>query len=550
MPQNSGLRADFNTDEYHTIATKAELNAEIEARIEGDNNLQSEIARVENEIPDISGLATKTELQAVENEIPDISNLATKTELQEVEESIPIVNNGTLTIIQNGETKGVFRANDSNNVTVNLEAGGGGGAVDSVNGQTGDVVLTASDVGALPNTTVIPTKTSDLTNDSGYITNSALSGYATETFVTSQGYITGITSSDVTTALGYTPYNSSNPNGYTSNIGTVTSVNNVQPDTNGNVTLNIPQPTIDDAISTISTNAVQNKAIPSYIVSRGQNLVSNGFATLGNNYNFSTLTYTGADTYGAGGCFYYTSDASGRVRSDEYMPIDITQSYKLSYAVKNTTLTSTYDFIDMYDIDLNRIAAGNCGFTAGTTTTLAQDLKNGDTVIYFTDLSNWNTTSTSQYLRALIFWKYKNSFGYEYPTEYYSRYWWYNLWDDSSVAIDKVNNTITLKSAWNHGTFEAGHPVSQGTLSGANVYGNSNYQPTPNEWTVKTYTFDPSKYRNATAYIQLGWLTNYSNQTDNTFSVSSISFTSNVDLKQFADTCGNIEAALNTIRGV
>ena len=42
--------------------------------------------------------------------------------------------------------------------------------VASVNGKTGAVVLTASDVGALPDTTVIPTKTSDLTNDSGYIT--------------------------------------------------------------------------------------------------------------------------------------------------------------------------------------------------------------------------------------------------------------------------------------------------------------------------------------------------------------------------------------------
>ena len=60
----------------------------------------------------------------------------------------------------------------------------------------------------------IPTKTSDLTNDSGYITNVALNGYATENWVGQQGYITGITSSDVTTALGYTPYNSSNPNGY------------------------------------------------------------------------------------------------------------------------------------------------------------------------------------------------------------------------------------------------------------------------------------------------------------------------------------------------
>ena len=50
--------------------------------------------------------------------------------------------------------------------------GSGGGGVDSVNGKTGDVVLNAADVGALPNTTTIPSKTSQLTNDSGYITES------------------------------------------------------------------------------------------------------------------------------------------------------------------------------------------------------------------------------------------------------------------------------------------------------------------------------------------------------------------------------------------
>lgn len=66
--------------------------------------------------------------------------------------------------------------------------------VQSVNGKTGAVVLNASDVGALPSSTAIPTKTSDLANDSGFIT--------------------GINSSDVTSALGYTPYNSTNPNGY------------------------------------------------------------------------------------------------------------------------------------------------------------------------------------------------------------------------------------------------------------------------------------------------------------------------------------------------
>ena len=54
-------------------------------------------------------------------------------------------------------------------------SGGGSGSsgVNSVNGKTGDVVLNAADVSALPNTTTIPSKTSQLTNDSGYITESS-----------------------------------------------------------------------------------------------------------------------------------------------------------------------------------------------------------------------------------------------------------------------------------------------------------------------------------------------------------------------------------------
>lgn len=44
--------------------------------------------------------------------------------------------------------------------------------VTSVNGQTGAVALTASDVSALPASTSIPSNTSDLTNDSGFITSS------------------------------------------------------------------------------------------------------------------------------------------------------------------------------------------------------------------------------------------------------------------------------------------------------------------------------------------------------------------------------------------
>lgn len=62
--------------------------------------------------------------------------------------------------------------------------------------------------------TDIPTATSDLTNDSGFIT--------------------GITSSDVTTALGYTPYNASNPSGYITSSDLPT--NHVTTDTAQNIT--------------------------------------------------------------------------------------------------------------------------------------------------------------------------------------------------------------------------------------------------------------------------------------------------------------------------
>lgn len=64
----------------------------------------------------------------------------------------------------------------------------------------------------------------------GYITASALEPYALKTAIptnTNQltngaGFITGITSSMVTNALGYTPYNSSNPAGYITSSGSIT----------------------------------------------------------------------------------------------------------------------------------------------------------------------------------------------------------------------------------------------------------------------------------------------------------------------------------------
>ena len=58
---------------------------------------QSKIKNIEDKIPDITNLATKTTLNAkineVKGEIPSITNLATKTALNAVENKIPNVSN-------------------------------------------------------------------------------------------------------------------------------------------------------------------------------------------------------------------------------------------------------------------------------------------------------------------------------------------------------------------------------------------------------------------------------------------------------------------------
>ena len=161
--------------------------------------------------------------------------------------SIPTVNDATVTIQKNGSTVSTFTLNQSSNETVNIPVPT---KTSDITNDSGYITgITSSDV-----TTALGYTPYNATNPNGYITSSALTGYATETWVGSQGYITGITSSDVTTALGYTPYNSSNPAGYTSNVGTVTSVNNISPDGSGNVSLTIP--TVNNSTITLTQGGV------------------------------------------------------------------------------------------------------------------------------------------------------------------------------------------------------------------------------------------------------------------------------------------------------
>lgn len=141
-----------NVESYSEVQSVNGLTGKVQLKIPTKtSDLVNDSGFVSN-----SNYATKAELKEVENKIPNTTNLATKAELSNVAANIPetylkVANlgDGSLTIINNKGESVVFTP----------AAGGGGGAVDSVNGQTGTVVLD------------IPTKVSELENDSGYLTS-------------------------------------------------------------------------------------------------------------------------------------------------------------------------------------------------------------------------------------------------------------------------------------------------------------------------------------------------------------------------------------------
>ena len=242
-------------------------------------------------------LSNQTDLQNALDLKANISSLATVATSGSYDDlsnkpTIPTVNNATLTIQKNGTTVDTFTANASSNVTANI---------------------------------TVPTDTSDLTNNAGYIT--------------------GITSSDVTTALGYTPYDSTNPNGYTSNVGTVTSVNNTSPDANGNVTITIPDSaTWGNITGTLSNQTDLKNALDAKqdAIQAIEPLVIGAVSSGGSvNFTFDTVNDVATNTYNnikiSGGDLYNDTLSSSVSNFDDFC------SGNVSYIDIPLDLASVYD---------------------------------------------------------------------------------------------------------------------------------------------------------------------------------------------------------------
>ncbi|AMO26009.1 hypothetical protein Blue_186 [Bacillus phage Deep Blue] len=253
-----------------------------------------------------------------------------------------------------------------------------------------------------------------------------------------------------------------------------------------------------------------------WVNSKGDNLVTNGGGSLGNNSNFSQFQFDGSDSYSGGGSFKDGGTANQRL-SDEIMPIDMSKTYKLSVWAKTNPNVGAKYYIGVFehDMDGNAIYAENHMYIKSTLSSLTQDLKNGDTVVYLDNVTNWmNTAAIHQ--RKLIFWDYVSKTGYAYQPLTYSRHISaQDLWTDGS--INTTNKTITLKAPWNGGLVKSGTKLSQGSSGSGFKYIAASNIAIPGTWTNYSGTIGGldnsgdaavNKFSWGTAGVKIGFLNN------------------------------------------
>lgn len=265
----------------------------------------------------------------------------------------------------------------------------------------------------------------------------------------------------------------------------------------------------------------------SYVLTKGKNLVRNGFGENGNT-NFEIF-----DLKNNAFTMTRDSDYQGPITSD-FIEVDTNKKYYESINSRSNNSEATYyEGIIEYDIDKNYIEPCHYLYTENTLTYLSKDLKDGDSEIYLNSLEGFNTKDIREEIDSgLIFWNYKDSTGYEYPELTYSRNVFFDLFN-SENDFDLTENKIILKTPWNHGNIEKGVKVSQclswatynyGLMSGdtlTNEYKHhENYIEGVNEKNERSMT----KFRPATKYIKILMLINYNQIPNVTTDIKNVIF--------------------------
>jgi Tfp pilus assembly protein PilE len=220
------------------------------------------------------------------------------------------------------------------------------------------------------------------------------------------------------------------------------------------------------------------------------NLATNGLGELGNNTNFTPLTFDASDfPVGSQGSFISPDGNYNFYTGSQSIPVDPTHKYVVrGWARQRTSGVTTsrwYLGLAPYDIDNKGIYPQNYMYRPGTTTTLAQPLHTGDTVVYLTNASSswYDVSDTLTHLRSFIFWGYTDSTGKLWSPETYSQNAWYaDIYNGGVGAINHTNNTITLNKPWPGVSYPAGQPVSNGGAGSTFMYSAASYQLLTSSW--------------------------------------------------------------------
>ena len=298
-----------------------------------------------------------------------------------------------------------------------------------------------------------------------------------------------------------------------------------------------------------SDATIKEVATTEYVQSRGENLITNGTALLRNNTNFTAWIFDGSQAYGSGGAFKFIGAGSPII--NELIPVDPSLKYKLNFYARTLLgLGKYYAYVGCFDVDKLAINAFHHMYMAGSTTTLAQQLNNGDTVVYLTSAANWyniGTAGVSIHLRSFIWWDYANSFGYVYPQETYSRNLHQGMWNPGGVNF--VNNTITLIAPWAGGTKTAGTKVSNGSAGAGYKYLGLLYTQVPQVWTNYNGIMDGidysgtnayNKFCPGTAFVNVGFLMDYTPAQNDTLWLANMGFAMDLDTNQTIGYSSNV----------
>ncbi|WP_407541610.1 hypothetical protein Q0M94_19165 (plasmid) [Deinococcus radiomollis] len=339
------------------------------------------------------------------------------------------------------------------------------------------------------------------------------------------------------------------------------------------------KPQIDSDFTSYYTKAQVDskellKADKTYLLSRGMNLITNGFASIGDLTNFSQFTLYPTDT-AAGGASFLATGYAGNLQLDEHISVDPTKYYRWTFTAKSINYVPLasyfFAFSRSYDIDELPIDPWHYTYRPESYTTLTQPLKPGDTVIHLTSVSGW----AGKAYPWIKIHQYKNGKGFTWGPKTYSRNTLINYAGDTrtfqDAGVDTTANTITIFKGWDvpnpdaaDGSWPVGTPISLCFPAGSYQYFAVSNTQLPNAWTKFDGTIgglDTSgnslqyQFPTGTASIRLGFLVNGNNGNTqdgvhygNTTAISGLAF-SEVNIQNLTGGLPGVTSAVVTSGG-